>query len=311
MDRGRETLTLAAVRRATVTEWRDIKTRPSLSTLLPVTCLAVLFWPLSGLGATTNVKIVDFAFQPADVTIKVGDTVKWTNTGSSEHTTTSGTTTGGARHPDGLWDSGSLRTGQTFSHTFTKAGAFPYYCSFHFTSMVGTVTVQAASEPPVTPPVTPPGGTTAGPSLFDIFMDIAGIAGESTNALHKGSIEVMSWSWGVSRTSPGGAGAIGRELAGHVTLIKRIDKATPLLFKHCVDDTVLPLVTVQLTRADGQTFLKYELKNVMISSISHGGDLDGDGLPDETIELMLGGAKLTYTQFDATGKALGQTSAEW
>ncbi len=284
--------------------------------LLGGLCLVLLSQPVCGLAATTNVNIVDFAFQPANVTIKVGDMVKWTNTGQSMHTTTSGTTTGGARHPDGQWDSGSLLTGQTFSHTFTKAGAYPYYCSFHFTSMVGTVTVQTpTSEPPVTPPTVPPtvppGGTTTGPSFFDIFMDIAGIAGESTNALHKGSIEVMSWSWGVSQTSVGGTGAIGRELAGHVTLIKRIDKATPLLFQHCIDDTVLPLVTVQLTRADGQTFLKYELKNVMISSISHGGDLDGDGLPDETIELTLGGAKLTYTQFDAAGKALGQTSAEW
>ncbi len=282
--------------------------KPHLSTLLSTFSLAVLFWPLSGLAATTNVKIVDFAFEPADVTIKVGDTVKWTNTGASTHTTTSGTTTGGVRHPDGHWDSGSLPTGQTFSHTFTKAGAYPYYCNFHFTSMVGTVTVQAAASEP---PPAAPGGTTTVPSFLDIFMDIAGIAGESTNALHKSSIEVMSWSWGVSQTSPGGAGAIGRELAGHATLIKRIDKATPLLFKHCIDDTVLPLVTVQLTRADGQTFLKYELKNVMISSISHGGDLDGDGLPDETIALTLGGAKVTYTQFDATGKALGQTSAEW
>ena len=282
--------------------------RLNMNALLGSFCVAVLLWPLSGLAATTNVNIVDFAFQPANVTIRVGDTVKWTNNGASTHTTTSGTTTGGVRHPDGQWDSGSLLTGHTFSHTFTKAGAYPYYCNFHFTSMVGTVTVEAAASEP---PVTPPGGTTTVPSLFDIFMDIAGIAGESTNALHKGSIEVMSWSWRVSQTSAGGTGAIGRVLVGHVTLIKRIDKATPLLFKQCIDDTVLPLVTVQLTRADGQTFLKYELKNVMISSISHGGDLDGDGLPDETIELTLGGTKLTYTQFDAAGKALGQTSAEW
>jgi type VI secretion system Hcp family effector len=270
--------------------------------------LALLSQPVGGLAATTNVNIVDFAFQPANVTIKVGDSVKWTNMGSSTHTTTSGTVTGGVRHPDGQWDSGSLLTGQTFSHTFTKAGAFPYYCNLHFTTMVGTVTVQAAvSEPPAAAP----GGATTVTAFFDIFMDIPGMAGESTNALHKGSIEVLSWSWGVTQTSVGGTGAIGRVLVGHVTLMKRIDKATPLLFKNCIDDTVLPLVTVQLTRADGQTFLKYELKNVMISSIAHGGDLDGDGLPDETIELTLGGAKLTYTQFDAAGKAVGQTSAEW
>jgi len=279
--------------------------RPHTYTILGSFCLAALLWPLSGLAATTNVTIVDFAFHPANVAIKVGDTVKWTNTGSATHTTTSGTVTGGVRHPDGLWDSGALATGQTFSHTFTKVGDYPYYCDFHFTSMVGTVIVQAAASEPST---TTPGSTTTVSSPFGIFMDIEGIAGESTSPLHKGSIEVLSWNWGVA---PASTGLVSRVLAGHATLVKRIDKATPPLLTRLVDDTVMPLVTVQLTRADGQTFLKYELKNVVIGSVAHGGDLDGDGLPDETVELTLGGAKLTYTQFDAAGKVIGQTSVEW
>ena len=170
---------------------------------------------------------------------------------------------------------------------------------------------QPALEPLAALPAAVPGATTTITSFFDIFLDIDGIAGESTKVLHKGSIEVLSWSWGLSQASTGGAGALGRERTGHVSVVKRIDKATPLLLTRCVDGTVLPLVTVQLTRVDGQTYLKYELKNVMVSSISHGGDLDGDGLPDETIALALTGAKLTYTQFDVAGKPIGQTSAQW
>lgn len=172
---------------------------------------------------------------------------------------------------------------------------------------------QPALEPLAALPTAVPASTTI-TSFFDIFLDIDGMAGESANPLHKGSIEVLSWSWGLSQTSTsgaGGVGAIGRDRTGHVSVVKRIDKATPPLFQRCVDGTVLPLVTVQLTRADGQTFLKYELRNVMVSSISHGGDLNGDGLPDETLELTLTGAKLTYTQFDATGKPIGQTTAQW
>jgi type VI secretion system secreted protein Hcp len=158
------------------------------------------------------------------------------------------------------------------------------------------------------------GGTPAVQSFFDVFLEIQGIPGESTSAAHNGSIEVLSWSWGVSQTSTGGAGggagAVGRA-TGHVTLIKRIDKATPLLFKRCVDGTPIPLATVYLARPDGQTYLKYELKNVMVSSIVHGGDVNGDGLPDETLELTFSGAKLTYTQFDAANKPIGQTTGEW
>jgi type VI secretion system secreted protein Hcp len=173
---------------------------------------------------------------------------------------------------------------------------------------------QPALEPLAAPAAVTPGGTTTVPSFFDIFMDITGIPGESTNALHLGSIQVLSWSWGVSQASTsgaGGAGMIGRPPTGHVSVVKVIDKATPLLFTRLVDGTVLPLVTVQLTRADGQTYLKYELRNVMVSSITHGGDVNGDGLPDETLDLTLTGAKLTYTQFDATGKSIGQTTAQW
>ena len=111
------------------------------------------------------------------------------------------------------------------------------------------------------------------------------------------------------RRDCGAGGATGREFKGHVTLIKRIDKSSPLLFKRCSDGTVLALATVELARPGGATYLKYELKEVFVSSIAHG-DVDGDGLPDETITLSFTGAKLTYTQFDASGKPAGQTSAE-
>jgi uncharacterized protein (TIGR03118 family) len=110
----------------------------------------------SARAATTHVDMIDFGFSPQNVTIVVGDTVTWTNTGSFTHTTTSGTTTGGVRHPDGLWDSGSVLPGQTYSRVFTQAGTFPYYCTPHYTSMTGTVTVKAATNTPPTVSITGP-----------------------------------------------------------------------------------------------------------------------------------------------------------
>ena len=176
---------------------------------------------------------------------------------------------------------------------------------------VGTVGLTAA-EPPRVVLAAGPGGTTPTPQVVDMFLKIEGVDGESTNAAHKGWIDVQSWSWGASQPSTGGFGggaATGR-LVGHVTLVKRIDKATPLLFKRGSDGTVLALATVELARANGgPTYLKYELKEVLVSSIAHG-DVDGDGLPDETITLDFTGTKLTYTQLDASGKPVGQTSAE-
>ncbi|HEY2916191.1 MAG TPA: cupredoxin family copper-binding protein [Candidatus Limnocylindrales bacterium] len=86
----------------------------------------------SGGGTGGNaVAIVDFAFNPTTITVKAGDTVTWTNTGSTAHTVTA---------DDGSFDSGNLNGGATFNHTFATAGTFTYHCSIH-SSMKATVTV--------------------------------------------------------------------------------------------------------------------------------------------------------------------------
>lgn len=91
-------------------------------------------------GATVNVSLGDDFFSPKDLTVNVGDTVLWTNNGGNVHTVTSGS----GCNRDGIWDSGNLSPGQTFSFTFTTAGTFPYNCQIHCGfGMVGTVTVNA------------------------------------------------------------------------------------------------------------------------------------------------------------------------
>jgi plastocyanin len=82
-------------------------------------------------AAGTAVSIANFAFSPAEVTVKVGDTVTWTNNDSVPHTVT------GAD-----FDSGQLVPGATFPHTFTKAGTFAYKCTIHPSMAPGKVTVQ-------------------------------------------------------------------------------------------------------------------------------------------------------------------------
>jgi len=86
-------------------------------------------------------------FAPADLTIHVGDTVRWV-WGSSGHSVVSGTN----GNTDNQFCSPSntgcdnpplSSNGTTYEHTFTQAGTFPYYCSVHFSlGMTGTITVQ-------------------------------------------------------------------------------------------------------------------------------------------------------------------------
>jgi plastocyanin len=81
--------------------------------------------------AQVAVRIVDFQYQPATVTVRVGSTVTWTNGGPGDHSVTSQT---------GAFDSGSLGAGETWSHVFGQAGTFAYVDMFN-NQMRGTVIV--------------------------------------------------------------------------------------------------------------------------------------------------------------------------
>jgi len=85
--------------------------------------------PLATMAA---VQIVNFAFNEPAITVKVGETVAWTNDENGiQHTTTA---------DEGLWSSGSLDSGDVFEFTFSEPGTYTYLCTIH-PSMTGTITV--------------------------------------------------------------------------------------------------------------------------------------------------------------------------
>ena len=82
----------------------------------------------------TTVSIKDFAFAPASLTVKVGDTVTWTNEDDSTHTASSDDSV------TPKFDSGDIDAGKTGTVTFDKAGTYAYHCDFHG-NMHGTIVV--------------------------------------------------------------------------------------------------------------------------------------------------------------------------
>ncbi|MCX6254504.1 MAG: cupredoxin family copper-binding protein [Bacteroidia bacterium] len=86
----------------------------------------------SGTPGTNEVFIQGMAYDPATITVAANTTITWTNKDAVVHTVTSST---------GLFDSGSIGTNGTYSHTFTTAGTYPYYCVVH-PSMTATVVVN-------------------------------------------------------------------------------------------------------------------------------------------------------------------------
>jgi amicyanin len=84
--------------------------------------------------AATAVKIQNFAFSPATIKVKVGDTVTWTNEDSVAHTVTADDTSVGGPKSE------LFGQGKSYSFKFTKAGTYAYHCTPH-PQMKGTVEV--------------------------------------------------------------------------------------------------------------------------------------------------------------------------
>ncbi len=86
----------------------------------------------TGAGAADAVAIEDFAYAPANLTVRKGAEVSFTNRDSTEHTATAS---------GGGFDTGSIGKGQTKAVRLDTAGTFAYVCTFH-PFMHGTITVR-------------------------------------------------------------------------------------------------------------------------------------------------------------------------
>jgi plastocyanin len=87
-------------------------------------------------AASVSVTMGDLFFSPASVTVAIGDTVTWRNTGDAPHNATA---------DDGSFRTPDLNKGGSASHTFDQAGTFSYICTIH-PQMKGTVRVLSASS---------------------------------------------------------------------------------------------------------------------------------------------------------------------
>jgi plastocyanin len=97
------------------------------------------------------VTIQDNFFLPAEITIPVGTTVTWNNRGRVPHTATDA----------GVWDSGRIPPGGSFSAVFAVAGSFDYVCMIH-PEMTGRINVQVMAETTAPPPAAAAGAATTG-----------------------------------------------------------------------------------------------------------------------------------------------------
>jgi plastocyanin len=78
------------------------------------------------------VAIVEFLYEPEEITVEAGTTVLFTNEDEAPHTATA---------DDSSFDTERLGLGDTSEITFDEPGTYPYYCRFHM-FMKGSVVVE-------------------------------------------------------------------------------------------------------------------------------------------------------------------------
>lgn len=112
----------------------------------------------------------------------------------------------------------------------------------------------------------------------DIFVKIGDIKGESADDKHKGEIEVLSYSWGVSNSaSPGGGGGAGKATFQDLSFTHSIDKASPLLLKACATGAHLKEATITHRKAGKgqQEYLIIKMNDVLVTSVALSDTTDG------------------------------------
>jgi type VI secretion system secreted protein Hcp len=140
-----------------------------------------------------------------------------------------------------------------------------------------------------------------------IFLKIDGIDGESHFDGHKGEIDVLSWSWGVSQsatTHTGGGGGSGKANVSDLSFVHSVDLASPNLLKNCFTGKHIGSALLTVRKAGGDKslpFLTIKMSDIIISSVSDGGSDGGGERPTESVSLNFAKVEVNYKQQDEKG----------
>ena len=130
------------------------------------------------------------------------------------------------------------------------------------------------------------------------YLYVDGVEGPSTS--RTGCIDVLSFSWGVSQTAVYGAGASGKEAkAGradfsNLSIMKVLDKTSPLLCDHCASGDVLKKVYLLYDKPVGDKqapYFRIWIKDALITSVQLSGSNEN---PTESVSFAFQAVEIAY-----------------
>lgn len=151
----------------------------------------------------------------------------------------------------------------------------------------------------------------------DIYMQVDGLKGESTDSEHKDWIELLSFNHGITQpasatASSAGGGTTARCQHSDFSITKFIDLASPKLYELCSNGKHVKSVNIEMMRASGDKRVKYMVIKMTEVVISHVAPSGGDEFPTEAVSFNYGTINWTYTQQKrADGSGGGNTTGGW
>jgi type VI secretion system secreted protein Hcp len=134
-----------------------------------------------------------------------------------------------------------------------------------------------------------------------MFMKIDDVGGESNDKTHKGVIDVLAWSWGISNsgtTHQGGGGGAGKANVQDLSFTKYCDSSSHALMMAATNGHHFKKAHLVVRKAGGKgapiEYIKIEMDEVLITSVSAGGSGGEDRLT-ENVTLNFAKVKYEYT----------------
>jgi type VI secretion system secreted protein Hcp len=146
------------------------------------------------------------------------------------------------------------------------------------------------------------------------FLKLDGILGDSTDAKHKGEIQLLAFSWGAANSggsTSGGGGGAGKVNFSDLSFSARTSQASPLLLLATADGKHIKsgLLTVAKKGRRQQDYIKIELTDVLVSSYQTAA---GDGsAPIDSASLNFSKIKYSFYPQRPDGSLGSPVTATW
>lgn len=143
------------------------------------------------------------------------------------------------------------------------------------------------------------------------FLMLDGIPGESSDARHRGWIDVTSFSEGVAKAAPGAVSQW--PVFAPLSFTKSLDRSSPPLMLACANGKKIKSGVLEVVRSsrDRLRFLQVKLTDVTVGSFRQAGSSGANARPAESLSLGFETVEWIYTEIDAKGKPLKDIVCNW